>query len=35
MTDEDPFLTGKIALLHLREIPDYYDRLATVERLVV
>ncbi len=35
VTNDDPFLTGKIALAHLREAPDYYDRLAALERLVV
>jgi len=25
-------VTGKIALAHLREIPDYYTRLATMEQ---
>jgi len=24
-------LTGKIALAHLKEFPDYYTRLATLE----
>jgi hypothetical protein len=32
VTDDDPVLTGKIALAHLREYPDYYDRLADMER---
>jgi Protein of unknown function (DUF5661) len=33
VTDDDMVLTGKIALAHLNQIPDYYDRLAqmTVE----
>ena len=32
VTDDDPVLTGKIALAHLRELPDYYDRLEEMER---
>ena len=31
VTDDDPILTGKIALAHLREMPDYYDRLEEME----
>lgn len=31
VTDDDPVLTGKIALAHLRELPDYYTRLARLE----
>lgn len=31
VTHDDPLLTGKIALAHLREIPDYYTRLAKME----
>lgn len=31
VTDDDPLLTAKIALAHLRELPDYYTRLATME----
>lgn len=31
MTDDDLVLTGKIALAHLVEIPDYYTRLAAME----
>ena len=31
VTHNDPILTGKIALAHLREIPDYYTRLAKME----
>ena len=30
-TGDDPGLTGKIALAHLRELPDYYARLARME----
>jgi hypothetical protein len=32
VTHDDPILTGKIALAHLREMPDYYTRLAEMER---
>ena len=31
VTDDDPIVTGKIALAHLRELPDYYTRLAVME----
>ena len=31
VTDDDNSLTGKIALAHLNEFPDYYTRLATME----
>jgi hypothetical protein len=31
VTGDDPILTGKIALAHLRELPDYYTRLAAME----
>jgi hypothetical protein len=31
VTGDDPVLTGKIALAHLRELPDYYARLARME----
>lgn len=31
VTKDDPILTGKIALAHLMEIPDYYDRLEEME----
>jgi hypothetical protein len=31
VTGDDPLLTGKIALAHLREIPDYYTRLNEME----
>lgn len=34
VTDDDPLLTGKIAWAHLRELPDYYSRLAVMEREV-
>jgi hypothetical protein len=32
VTDDDEILTGKIALAHLREYPDYYTRLAQLEK---
>ncbi|HXJ66955.1 MAG TPA: DUF5661 family protein [Actinomycetota bacterium] len=32
VTHEDPVITGKIALAHLGEIPDYYTRLTVMER---
>jgi Protein of unknown function (DUF5661) len=32
VTHDDPTLTGKIALAHLKEFPDYYTRLAQMER---
>ncbi len=31
VTNDDPLLTGKIALAHLNEFPDYYDRLYKME----
>jgi len=31
VTGDDAVTTGKIALAHLREIPDYYTRLAVME----
>ena len=31
VTDDDPLVTGKIALAHLNEFPDYYDRLERME----
>ena len=31
VTNDDETITGKIALAHLREIPDYYTRLAAME----
>ena len=31
VTNDDPVLTGKIALAHLREMPDYYTRLDVME----
>ncbi len=32
VTNDDEILTGKIALAHLREYPDYYTRLAQLEK---
>jgi hypothetical protein len=32
VTDDDPIMTGKIALAHLNEIPDYYTRLDKMEK---
>ena len=32
VTDDDEIQTGKIALAHLREFPDYYTRLARMEK---
>ena len=31
VTNDDPLKTGKIALAHLTEFPDYYTRLAKLE----
>ena len=31
VTDDDDIMTGKIALAHIKEIPDYYTRLAGME----
>jgi hypothetical protein len=31
VTHDDPVLTGKIALAHMKEFPDYYERLARME----
>lgn len=31
VTESDPVLTGKIALTHSNEFPDYYTRLARME----
>ena len=31
VSGDDPLLTGKIALAHLTEFPDYYTRLAKME----
>lgn len=32
VTADDPIVTGKIALAHLNEFPDYYTRLERMER---
>ncbi len=32
VTNDDLMLTGKIALAHLNEFPDYYTRLEKMER---
>ena len=32
VTDDDPLTTGKIALAHLNEFPDYYTRLHKMEK---
>ena len=32
VTGDDPLMTGKIALAHLNEFPDYYDRLEKMEK---
>jgi hypothetical protein len=32
VTGDDPITTGKIALAHLNEFPDYYTRLEAMER---
>jgi hypothetical protein len=31
VTDSDAVMTGKIALAHLKEFPDYYSRLERME----
>ena len=31
VTHDDPVVTGKIALAHLNEFPDYYTRLDRME----
>jgi hypothetical protein len=31
VTHDDPLMTGKIALAHLTDCPDYYTRLANME----
>ena len=31
VTNDDPLITGKIALAHLNEFPDYYTRLLELE----
>jgi len=32
VTNNDDFLTGKIAWAHLKEFPDYYSRLEKMEQ---
>ena len=32
VTNDDEILTGKIALAHLKEYPDYYTRLDQLEK---
>jgi len=32
VSGDDPLVTGRIALAHLTEFPDYYTRLAVLER---
>ena len=32
VTDDDPVVTGKIALVHLNGLPDYYTRLERMEK---
>ena len=32
VTNDDPMMTGKIALAHLNEFPDYYTRLEKMEK---
>lgn len=32
VTNDDPLTTGKIALAHLNEFPDYYTRLDNMEK---
>ena len=32
VTDDDDMVTGKIALAHLNEFPDYYTRLEKMEK---
>jgi hypothetical protein len=32
VTNNDPLITGKIALAHLNEFPDYYTRLDKMEK---
>jgi hypothetical protein len=31
VTNDDPVVTGKIALAHMKEFPDYYTRLGQME----
>jgi len=32
VTNDDSLMTGKIALAHLNEFPDYYTRLVKMEQ---
>ncbi len=32
VTNDDALITGKIALAHLKEFPDYYTRLVAMEK---
>ncbi|OGO36929.1 MAG: hypothetical protein A2W35_10020 [Chloroflexi bacterium RBG_16_57_11] len=32
VSDDDALITGKIALAHLKEFPDYYIRLSAMEK---
>lgn len=32
VTNDNPLLTGKVALAHLNEFPDYYTRLEKMEK---
>jgi hypothetical protein len=32
VTGDDPILTGKIAFAHMKEFPDYYERLERMEK---
>ena len=32
ITNDNPIMTGKIALAHLNEFPDYYTRLERLEK---
>jgi hypothetical protein len=31
VTGDDPTMTGKIVLAHMKEFPDYYERLERIE----
>ncbi len=33
VTNDDPLMTGRIALAHLNEFPDYYQRLEGMEKV--
>lgn len=32
VTNSDPYITGKIAWAHLKEMPDYYTQLKIMEK---